>query len=155
MRPLAIPLALALMAAPAFAQEPQVDPATVRACFDDARGTTPDCIGEAAAACQAQPGGETTLGISACLQGEAQAWDDLLNAQYKGVRARLLEQGGTDLADQLLDAQRAWIAFREADCSLVYAIWAEGSIRTVMASDCYLHKTAQRALELRDMGSME
>lgn len=155
MRNLLVSIVFAALAAPTFAQEPQVDPAMVRACFDDATGTTPDCIGDAAAACQSQPGGDTTLGISACLQGEAQAWDDLLNAQYKGARARMLEQGGTDLADQLLDAQRAWITFRDADCGLVYAIWAEGSIRTVMASDCYLHKTAQRALELRDMGSME
>lgn len=140
---------------PAAAQDLSVDPDTVHACLKDATGVLPDCIGDAAKACQSQPGGETTPGISACLQGEAQVWDDLLNAQYKGARARMLAQGGTDLADQLLEAQRAWIAFRDADCGLTYAVWGAGSTRTVMASDCYLHKTAQRALELRDLGNME
>jgi uncharacterized protein YecT (DUF1311 family) len=154
MKHLMIAALLAVAGNPALA-DPTVDPATVRACFDGAKDTHPDCIGDAANACQSQPDGDTTLGISSCLQGEAQVWDDILNAQYKGVRADLLEQGGTPLADQLLDAQRAWIAFRDADCGLVYSVWADGSIRTVMASSCYLDKTAQRALELRDLGSME
>ncbi|WP_417806944.1 lysozyme inhibitor LprI family protein [Thioclava sp.] len=155
MKHLMITVLLALLGSPAFAQEPTVDPAMVRACFAGANDTHPDCIGDAANDCQSQPGGDTTLGISACLQGEAQVWDDILNAQYKGARADLLKQGGTPLADQLLDAQRAWISFRDADCGLIYSVWADGSIRTVMASSCYLHKTAQRALELRDLGSME
>lgn len=86
---------------------------------------------------------------------EAGIWDDLLNTYYKGARALLLQQGGTALADQLLDAQRAWIAFRDADCGLIYTIWADGSIRTVLAADCQMRKTAQRALEMRDLGSMQ
>ncbi|MBN2740250.1 MAG: DUF1311 domain-containing protein [Rhodobacteraceae bacterium] len=154
MKHLMIAALLAVLGNTAVA-DPTVDPTIVRACFEDAKDSHPGCIGDAANACQSQPGGDTTLGISACLQGEAQVWDDILNAQYKGVRADLLKQGGTALSDQLLDAQRAWIAFRDADCGLIYSVWADGSIRTVMASSCYLDKTAQRALELRDLGSME
>ncbi|WP_295536386.1 lysozyme inhibitor LprI family protein [uncultured Thioclava sp.] len=154
MKQMMIAALLAALGSPALA-DPSVDPNTVHACFDGAKDTHPACIGDAANACQAQPGGATTLGISACLQGEAQVWDDILNAQYKGARAQLLEQGGTPLADQLLDAQRTWIAFRDADCGLVYSIWADGSIRTVIASSCYLNKTAQRALELHNLGNME
>ncbi|OWY17053.1 hypothetical protein B6V73_09400 [Thioclava sp. JM3] len=144
-----------MLASPALAQEPSVDPNAVRACFDGAKDTHPACIGEAAAACQDEPGGATTLGISACLQGEAQVWDDIAKSQYKAARARLLEQGGTDLANMLLDAQSAWGQYRDADCGLLYEIWKDGTIRTVVASQCYLERTAQRALELRDLGRME
>ncbi|QPZ90704.1 lysozyme inhibitor LprI family protein [Thioclava electrotropha] len=154
MKGLAIVAAL-ICATPALAQEPSVDPDAVRACFDGAKDTHPACIGEAAAACQGQPGGDTTLGISACLQGEAQVWDDIAKSQYKAARARLLEQGGTELANKLLDAQSAWGQYRDADCGLLYEIWKDGTIRTVVASQCYLERTAQRALELRDLGRME
>lgn len=154
MKGLSIVAAL-ICATPALAQEPSVDTDAVRACFDGAKDTHPACIGEAAAACQGQPGGDTTLGISACLQGEAQVWDDIAKSQYKAARARLLEQGGTELANKLLDAQSAWGQYRDADCGLLYEIWKDGTIRTVVASQCYLERTAQRALELRDLGRME
>ncbi|MAQ36481.1 MULTISPECIES: lysozyme inhibitor LprI family protein [Thioclava] len=154
MKGLSIVAAL-ICATPALAQEPSVDPDAVRACFDGAKDTHPACIGEAAATCQGQPGGDTTLGISACLQGEAQVWDDIAKSQYKAARARLLEQGGTELANKLLDAQSAWGQYRDADCGLLYEIWKDGTIRTVVASQCYLERTAQRALELRDLGRME
>jgi len=153
MRPFALAFAV-LVPLGAAAQEPQIDPQTVRACFETTGPgmVQPPCVGFAAQTCQAQPGGQTTLGISACLQGETQAWDDLLNAQYKGARAQMLAQGGPALADQLLEAQRAWIAFRDADCGLEYSIWGDGSMRVIAAAQCQLRKTAQRVFELRALG---
>jgi len=146
---------LALLAGAASAQTADLNPDTVRACFAGADSVAPACVGAAANACQSGPGGSTTLGATDCLLAETGVWDELLNTTYKGARARLLQQGGTALADQLLDAQRAWIAFRDADCGLIYTIWVDGSIRTVLAADCQMRKTAQRALELRDMGNMQ
>ena len=75
-----------------------------------------------------------------------------MNREYKALRDDFrARDGGEDLARQLRDAQRAWIAFRDADCGLVYAIWAGGSIRIIVAGNCHLDKTARRSIELRDM----
>jgi uncharacterized protein YecT (DUF1311 family) len=56
-----------------------------------------------------------------------------------------------DRSDALRDAQRAWIAFRDADCAARYAMWQDGTIRTIVGANCHLTMTAQRTIELRDM----
>ena len=132
------------------AQEAAVYPGSVEACFNSARqsNTLPDCVGNAAAACSAahsQP--DTTLSISQCLMAENGVWDGLLNREYAAVREQFRDQPG--LAEQLLMAQRAWIAFRDADCALAYDRYGGGSMRTISGADCQLRHTARRALELR------
>lgn len=151
----------ALAPAPAAAQD--LPPAalagleqTVRACFDDAAPgeTAPDCLGAAAGPCTETPQGQTTLGTAQCIMAETTVWDDLLNTHYKALRAEMLAQGN-GLNDRLLEAQRAWIAFRDAECALDHAIWADGTIRQIVAANCDLQMTAARALQLRDKGTME
>ncbi|NCQ24213.1 MAG: hypothetical protein COW54_01915 [Rhodobacteraceae bacterium CG17_big_fil_post_rev_8_21_14_2_50_63_15] len=140
----------------AAAQDLAVDVAVVRACHDAARAgdLSPPCVGAAADACQALPGGDTTLGISECLLAETYVWADLMQAEYERQAAALSAAPG-DLGMQLAAAQAAWGAYREAECGLRYGYWIEGSIRTIMAADCHLEKTAARARELRDLGAME
>ena len=145
-------LLLAVLPAPLLAQEAQVDTAEVAACFDATdRGTTrPDCLGKAAEACsKAHQQPETTLAISQCLMAENAAWDTLLNREYNKTRALMSDQPG--LADTLLAAQRAWIAFRDAECTLAYDRSGGGSIRVIDAAECQMRMTAQRTFELRDM----
>lgn len=141
-----------LLPAPLAAQEATVDEAAVEACFAQAgRGdVNPGCLGNAAEVCQkSHTQGETTLGISECLMAEAAAWDDLLNREYKLTRDAFADQPG--LPDRLLEAQRAWIAFRDAECTLAYDSYGGGSMRVIAAADCRLRHTARRTLELRDM----
>tara|TARA_R110000787_G_scaffold242260_2_gene348380 strand:- start:473 stop:955 length:483 start_codon:yes stop_codon:yes gene_type:complete len=141
---------------PASAQD--ADPAVVESCFVGATAgeTTPSCIGQAANECQMR-GYTTTLGITQCIQAETQEWDVLLNREYKATRAdfanrdNALSANSLDLTDQLLKAQRAWIAFRDAECALAYARWQDGSIRSVVHANCMMVMTASRAIELRDM----
>lgn len=87
-----------------------------------------------------------------------EAWDRLLNETYADLvllshRRELLaeEEGRTPapLQTMLRDAQRAWIAFRDADCDHEYAIWGEGSMRQIAGALCLLERTATRTLELR------
>jgi uncharacterized protein YecT (DUF1311 family) len=135
----------------------QVDPAQVQACFDAARPTdegVPACASEAARACQARPGGHTTLGISECLLAETAVWGELMRAAL-ARQAQTLGRTDPNLKSQLTAAQTAWAAYRDAECGLRYAIWIEGSIRTIIAADCHLNKTAQRAVELRLLGGGE
>jgi uncharacterized protein YecT (DUF1311 family) len=138
------------------AQELSVDAALVRACHAGTALGAPSapCIGEAARACQALPGGDTTLGISECLMAETRVWEAVLQAEYERQEEALAAwSGGLDA--QLAVTQAAWRDYREAECALRYAYWIDGSIRTIMAADCHLKKTAARAQELRDLGAME
>ena len=155
MRAVLLCVAVAALAAPARSQEAAVDEARVRACFDGAAigDTQPDCIGAASNACQQAPGGQTTPAIAACIAAETAAWDAILNDEYRATRAILA--GGSDQAIDteaaLLAAQRAWIAYRDAECDLAYARWHDGTIRSIVGANCHLVFTATRAIELRDM----
>ena len=145
----------AVVAPSAEAQDPVVDDAAVEACFEGAAVgvTEPPCLGAAAGACQTRPGGASTIGIVECIVAETAAWDAILNREYRATREALTGTGaaGIDVGSALLDAQRAWIAFRDAECALSYARWQDGTLRSVVGANCVLVMTAVRALELRDM----
>lgn len=142
----------------AHAQEMAVDTSRVRDCHTSTPVGTiyPSCLGQAANDCQNLPGGSTTLGIVGCIQAETSVWDALLNEEYRATRdamraADAAYGGAIDRTEALLKAQRAWIAFRDADCAAAYARWQDGSIRNVVASNCHMTMTAARAIALRDM----
>ncbi|MEX0347820.1 MAG: lysozyme inhibitor LprI family protein [Paracoccaceae bacterium] len=147
---------LALLPGIVSAQQIWVDQSYVEWCFSQAQsdGALAPCVGKAADACQTAPGNDTTIGISQCIQAETAVWDKFLNEQYQLRRAELAAQN-QDLPDQLRDAQRAWISFRDAECGLQYSLWLDGTIRSIVAANCLLTETAERALELRDLGKME
>lgn len=147
-------LILALTGGVAQAQDfvPEVNPATVEVCFAQALQSPDDasCIGAAASPCMDQPLGSTTQGISQCLGAETDIWDGLLNRAYKARMAEIT----TNQKTALRDAQRAWIAFRDADCGLQYQMFIDGTIRSNIHAGCLLDMTARRALALRDLGNL-
>lgn len=106
-------------------------------------------------ACLAASGDETTIGMSECLVAETQAWDAQLNALWPEVTAmaKALDAeergGGTPNQDALLAAQRAWIAFRDAECSWAWQRWSQGTIRTLIAGSCQRDLTASRVTDFR------
>jgi len=141
------------------AQELRIDPQLVRSCFATTKigAMYPPCLGQASGQCQTQPGGSTTIGITDCILAETREWDAILNEQYQATQAHAAEMDTAvpssmmDRSDALRDAQRAWIAFRDADCGARYAMWQDGTIRTIVGANCQMTMTAQRAIELRDM----
>lgn len=136
-----------------FAQSLHVAQTQVRACFADTStdAVYPDCLWQAANKCQDQPRGSTTIGIAACVGLETDVWNAILNEEYGRRRQLFSNSGGEDLTRSLHDAQRAWIAFRDADCALQYERWAAGSFRSIAYANCLLKMTASRAVVLRDM----
>lgn len=156
---LRVGIMLALMLAPvtATAQTLKVSETMIRTC---AAGTPyavaqPTCAGDAANICQSLPDGSTTNGIVACLQAETDVWDAMLNEEYGKARIAFDSIGGEDLTTSLRDAQRAWIAFRDADCTMRYHQWIGGTIRSVVSASCHLQMTASRAIALRDLARNE
>jgi uncharacterized protein YecT (DUF1311 family) len=86
--------ALLLASLPLAAQDDAADP--IDTAFDD---------------CLAAPAGESTQGMVECAVAAYQSWDAALNDAYDALMDAL------DPAQQaaLRDAQRKWIAFRDAD----------------------------------------
>lgn len=156
----ALALAAALTA-PAAAQGPAPPVEAVRACVEAAE-RAPEaeqaCIGVEALACiDADAAAQTTVGMAACYAAETAAWDALLNTTYADLAtlsaqltADEVEAGGeaVDQEGLLRAAQRAWVAFRDADCAQEAGHWGEGSMRQVAGAECLLDRTGARALEL-------
>lgn len=146
-------LSLLLAAAPVAAQDLPADAVAgmeeaVRACFAEyspyAEG--PSCLGQAAQGCMGATD-QSTLSTVACIGAETAVWDDLLNTEYKARRAEMTAAG---LSEKLLEAQRAWIAFRDAECGLEVARWGDASLAGVVGANCLMEMTAARAAQLRD-----
>ena len=110
------------------------------------------CLGRTAEACMArEENGETTVGSVSCLNAETEIWDGKLNDEYKATQAFFAEMDGEDDGQRvaaLLKAQRAWIAFRDAECAMEYSAWGSGSIRSIAGADCLMRVTAERTTRL-------
>lgn len=94
--------------------------------------------------CLAAPAGQSTAGMIDCIGAELKIQDARLNRSYQAAQKRMT------LPRQkaaLTKAQRAWIAFRDADCASRYdPDW--GTISRIEANTCVLDRTAERADEL-------
>lgn len=148
----AVILALALIAAPiAFAQTDdqiaRADAAILASCIERA-SEDPDldtCMNTISVPCMSDVEGQTTAGMIFCHMREAQAWDGQLNAVYRRLRggASANDEGG-----RLQQAQRAWIAFRDANCDFEASLYEGGSLAGVLFASCMSDMTARRAIDL-------
>jgi uncharacterized protein YecT (DUF1311 family) len=135
-------IALFAFAAPKPADTSAADRTAAQKCLTskDARG----CIGKIAKTCLAAPGGETTIGMMECTGRERAVWDEQLNASYK-----LLQGKATPTqAGALKQAQQAWIAYRDARCGFEASRYEGGTLAGVIAGNCLMQVTAERAVEL-------
>ena len=91
---------------------------------------------------------ENSNGITAeminCILAETIRQDARLNENYR----KLLSKLATERKNSLVEAQRAWIRFRDANCGF-YADPEGGSAARVAANECFLNSTADRAKELQ------
>ena len=85
----------------------------------------------------------STVDMLDCIDAETQRQDQRLNEVYTALRADVQE----GRKNQLRDAQRAWINFRNANCAFHLDPDA-GSLARISAADCVLRLTATRAEEL-------
>ncbi|WP_134726135.1 lysozyme inhibitor LprI family protein [Paracoccus luteus] len=150
-----------LLASPALAQNgPPYDGKLLSSCLEGAGDNPRVCIGKASDACMAGPGGDTTVGMVECLSAESKAWDNLLNASYgkaltaaKAADAELMQLGSAaePAAPVLQQAQRDWIAFRDASCRYASLQFQGGTAGGPAAAGCMMELTADQALRLGAM----
>ncbi|WP_426702961.1 lysozyme inhibitor LprI family protein [Rhodanobacter sp. Col0626] len=96
-----------------------------------------------------------TVQMNACMADEVKAADLTLNHTYQRVLATL---NGADSDQQqsypastkaaLIEAERAWVKYRDADCKAVYNHWKGGTIRTSMELGCRQERAEQRTRQL-------
>ena len=96
----------------------------------------------------------TTLEINECLSREVKAVDTKLNEVYQHVLREFSKQDlyghvhYSEAKQNLIEAQRAWIKYREKDCDAVYALAIGASMRGQLALQCNRSRTEQRIREL-------
>ena len=78
-----------------------------------------------------------------CTAAELKVQDSRLNQAYRVAMADLNDRQKA----RLKTAQRAWIAFRDADCAAQFdEDW--GTLSRISANVCVLQRTVERTLEL-------
>jgi len=105
----------------------------------------------------------STFEMNACAGAEFEKADVELNRIYKKAIASIpeLETGEPPFdraswEEALRASQRAWIAFRDAECEdHVEKFWAGGSGRTVEIIGCKTEKTEQRTKDLKQRYEIE
>ena len=119
-----------LLNAPALAAADSELSQTYSACMDKSKGVTGEMLD--------------------CISAEFTRQDDRLNENYKRLMSKL---SGTR-KEGLLEAQRAWIKFRDTNCNFHYDPDG-GSAAHLAGSDCMLNATADRATELKNLTNDE
>jgi uncharacterized protein YecT (DUF1311 family) len=95
----------------------------------------------------------STPEINACASQEQEKAEARLNKVYRRVLKNLDHRDDgldnySEMKKTLVEAQRAWVKFREADCNAVYTRHASGTIRGVMFIGCMQAHAEQRIKEL-------
>lgn len=98
--------------------------------------------GRSYAACLDKAGGVTSA-MQDCIGEELERQDRRLNRAYEALMGSVPEKRHA----QLRDAQRKWIAFRDANCEFYYDPQG-GSAARLAANECVVTLTAERAHEL-------
>jgi uncharacterized protein YecT (DUF1311 family) len=91
----------------------------------------------------------STVELNQCALQDQQKVERQLNAVYQETLKVFASAGEASTKAKLIDAQRLWVKFREADCEAEYDKWQGGSIRNVMYSGCMQERAKQRIKELQ------
>lgn len=91
-------------------------------------------------------GAITTVDMVGCITEELEREDQRLNENYQQLRSQLSDER----RKQLPTAQRAWMAYKEANCDF-YANPEGGTLARVEANACLLSETTNRADELETL----
>lgn len=85
--------------------------------------------------------------LNECYSNNYKHSDTQLNALYRQITARLKDDAQT--TKLLVTAQKAWVAFRDAECNFSTSGSADGSVYPMMQSICLNGLTASRIEDLK------
>ena len=96
---------------------------------------------------------ESQSGLTQCADAAYKKTDAALNATYKQIVARLKDDEAT--AKSLLAAQRAWIAYRDAECNFLTSGSQDGSVYPMLQAQCLDELTSKRVDDLKALLTCE
>ncbi len=85
------------------------------------------------------------IALNECAAADFRAADAKLNTAYRAITRRLTDDPARR---SLVEAQRAWIRFRDAECDFDTKSSEGGSIRPLLFSECQKRLTEQRTADL-------
>ncbi|POA46819.1 urease-associated protein [Pseudomonas sp. MPR-ANC1] len=85
--------------------------------------------------------------INQCAGQDYKAADNELNAVYKQIKERLKDNA--EATKLLVDAQRAWVGFRDAECTFSSSGVTGGSVYPLVYSSCLTGVTKVRVEALK------
>ncbi|MEM6752234.1 MAG: lysozyme inhibitor LprI family protein [Cyanobacteria bacterium P01_C01_bin.38] len=88
---------------------------------------------------------QTTLEMRVCAGQSYEKADRKLNLVYRQLKPRL----GASQQNKLVNAQRAWIQFRDQSCAFEGAFAEGGSLEPVLKASCLTDVTEQRVKDLQ------
>lgn len=88
---------------------------------------------------------KTTIQLQSCGEAEFAYYDKMLNASYKTLIGLLPDAS----RPVLMDAQRAWITFRDKDCRFISLENEGGSIQPLTSISCYSKLTKTRVQDFQ------
>ena len=91
---------------------------------------------------------QTQQSLNAQAAGDYHRADAQLNAQYRATMAKARRGGGKD-SSLLLASQRAWLQYRNPECSRIAAQYEGGSMQPMQHSACLAQLTRLRTRELK------
>jgi len=100
---------------------------------------------------------QTQADMTICAGKDYEKADKQLNVEYQKLRKLLTERDkaadadGKGAADALVTAQRAWVAFRDANCALSGFQARGGSMEPMLISSCLAEMSTKRADDLRQL----
>ena len=100
---------------------------------------------------------QTQADMTICAGKDYEKADKELNVAYQKLRKLLIERDkaadadGKGATDALVTAQRAWVAFRDANCALAGFRARGGSMEPMLISSCLAETSGKRAEELRQL----
>jgi len=89
---------------------------------------------------------QTQSGLNQCADASYQKADAALNGAYKQILHRLKDDAAT--TKLLAQAQKAWIAWRDAECTFAASASVGGSIYPMEVSICLEAQTKKRTQDL-------
>ncbi|MGQ8633124.1 lysozyme inhibitor LprI family protein [Agrobacterium sp. DKPNP3] len=100
---------------------------------------------------------QTQADMTICAGKDYEKADKQLNVEYQKLRKLLTERDkaadadGKGAGDALVTAQRAWVAFRDANCALSGFQARGGSMEPMLISSCLAEMSTKRADDLRQL----
>jgi uncharacterized protein YecT (DUF1311 family) len=99
-------------------------------------------------ACPTHP--QTTLGLEGCAEHRIVRTDHQIDDVARSIFGRLYDDAARR---RFIAAQRAWLAYREADCSSMSDQYEGGTLAALVAASCTADRSAQRLSDLRSFST--